>query len=144
MVPRLRYLGAHLSKELTWSCNTSCLVTKTNQHLCFLRKLRSTGVGSSAMRSFSSCVVERVLSTCITVWHNSCTRAKRKTLQWVVKNAQKTVWRSWRAQNRRRKGFFPEAETAELWRCHAESINHFAHLTDLHSAQLSYTYLTRS
>lgn len=35
-------------------------------------------------------------------------------------------------------------ETAELWCCRAESINHFAHLTDLHSAHLSYTYLAIS
>lgn len=41
--------------------------------------------------------------------------------------------------------FLPKScESAELWCCHAESINHFAHLTDLYPARLSYTNLSIS
>ncbi|KAI3360227.1 hypothetical protein L3Q82_014547 [Scortum barcoo] len=40
------------------------------------------------------CVVESVLSSCIIVWHGSCSAAEKKALQRVVKAAQRTVGRS--------------------------------------------------
>ncbi|KAI3368089.1 hypothetical protein L3Q82_026236, partial [Scortum barcoo] len=44
--------------------------------------------------SFYRCVVESVLSSCIIVWHGSCSAAEKKALQRVVKAAQRTVGRS--------------------------------------------------
>ncbi|KAI3351371.1 hypothetical protein L3Q82_005914 [Scortum barcoo] len=55
--------------------NTSCLIRKAHQRLYFLRRLRRTpgwGAGSSVLTSFYRCVVESVLSSCIIVWHGSC------------------------------------------------------------------------
>ncbi|KAI3377835.1 hypothetical protein L3Q82_008975 [Scortum barcoo] len=55
---------------------------------------RSAGLGSSVLTSFYRCVVESVLSSCIIVWHGSCSAAEKKALQRVVKAAQRTVGRS--------------------------------------------------
>ncbi|KAI3353618.1 hypothetical protein L3Q82_004814 [Scortum barcoo] len=52
------------------------------------------GLGSSVLTSFYRCVVESVLSSCIIVWHGSCSAAEKKALQRVVKAAQRTVGRS--------------------------------------------------
>ncbi|KAI3353957.1 hypothetical protein L3Q82_018450 [Scortum barcoo] len=88
-----RYLGVHISDDLTWSKNTSCLIRKAHQRLYFLRRLRRAGLGSSVLTSFYRCVVESVLSSCIIVWHGSCSAAEKKALQRVVKAAQRTVGR---------------------------------------------------
>ncbi|KAI4887377.1 hypothetical protein NFI96_006708 [Prochilodus magdalenae] len=64
VVSSYRYLGVHLSNNLTWSNNTSSLVRKAHQRLYFLRWLS------------------------INVWHGSCSAADRKALQRVVKAAQ--------------------------------------------------------
>ncbi|KAI3352059.1 hypothetical protein L3Q82_020874 [Scortum barcoo] len=45
-------------------------------------------LGSSVLTSFYRCVVESVLSSCIIVWHGSCSAAEKKALQRVVKAAQ--------------------------------------------------------
>ncbi|KAI3370595.1 hypothetical protein L3Q82_007163 [Scortum barcoo] len=58
------------------------------------RRLRRAGLGSSVLTSFYRCVVESVLSSCIIVWHGSCSAAEKKALQRVVKAAQRTVGRS--------------------------------------------------
>ncbi|KAI3359347.1 hypothetical protein L3Q82_002853 [Scortum barcoo] len=82
VVSSFRYLGVHISDDLTWSNNTSCLMRKR------------AGLGSSILTSFYRCVVESVLSSCIIVWHGSCSAAEKKALQRVVKAAQRTVGRS--------------------------------------------------
>ncbi|KAI3359077.1 hypothetical protein L3Q82_002586 [Scortum barcoo] len=64
---------------------------KAHQRLYFLRRLRRAGMGSSVLTSFYRCVVESVLSSCIIVWHGSCSAAEKKALQRVVKAAQRTV-----------------------------------------------------
>ncbi|KAI3365764.1 hypothetical protein L3Q82_000708 [Scortum barcoo] len=91
VVSSFRYLGVHISDDLTWSKNTSCLIRKAHQRLYFLRRLRRAGMGSSVLTSFYRCVVESVLSSCIIVWHGSCSAAEKKALQRVVKAAQRTV-----------------------------------------------------
>ncbi|KAI4898399.1 hypothetical protein NFI96_002300 [Prochilodus magdalenae] len=67
VVSSYRYLGVHLSNNLTWSNNTSSLVRKAHQRLYFLRRLS------------------------INVWHGGCSAADRKALQRVVKAAQRSV-----------------------------------------------------
>ncbi|KAI4879613.1 hypothetical protein NFI96_006236 [Prochilodus magdalenae] len=91
VVSNYRYLGVHLSNNLTWSNNTSSLVRKAHQRLYFLRWLRRAGLGSSVLTSFYRCVVESVLCSSINVWHGSCSAADRKALQRVVKAAQRSV-----------------------------------------------------
>ncbi|KAI3376533.1 hypothetical protein L3Q82_016993 [Scortum barcoo] len=91
VVSSFRYLGVHISDDLTWSKNTSCLIRKAHQRIYFLRRLRRAGLGSSVLTSFYRCVVESVLSSCIIVWHGSCSAAEKKALQRVVKAAQRTV-----------------------------------------------------
>ncbi|KAI3351758.1 hypothetical protein L3Q82_020593, partial [Scortum barcoo] len=52
VVSSFRYLGVHISDDLTWSNNTSCLIRKAHQRLYFLRRLRRAGLGSSVLTSF--------------------------------------------------------------------------------------------
>ncbi|KAI4899536.1 hypothetical protein NFI96_002056 [Prochilodus magdalenae] len=87
VVSSYRYLGVHLSNNLTWSNKTSSLVRKAHQRLYFLRRLRRAGLGSSVLASFYRCVVESVLCSSINVLL-CCSAADRKALQMVVKAAR--------------------------------------------------------
>uniref|UniRef100_A0A3B3BRH8 Reverse transcriptase domain-containing protein n=1 Tax=Oryzias melastigma TaxID=30732 RepID=A0A3B3BRH8_ORYME len=88
-VSSFKYLGVHLSQDLTWTLNTTQLVKKAHQRLYFLRRLRKFGMSSKILSNFYSCVVESILTSCITVWYGSSTVTDRKRLQRVVKAASK-------------------------------------------------------
>ena len=88
-VSSFKYLGVHITEDLTWSLNTTQLVKKAQQRLYFLRRLRKFGMSSKILSNFYSCIVESILTSCITVWYGSITAMDRKRLQRVVKNAQR-------------------------------------------------------
>ncbi|KAI3353495.1 hypothetical protein L3Q82_019286 [Scortum barcoo] len=106
--------GRHLPSPLyiRRDCGGSGLQLQEGTSLYFLRRLRRAGLGSSVLTSFYRCVVESVLSSCIIVWHGSCSAAEKKALQRVVKAAQRTArrLRSIKSRTTRlRNSFFPEA-----------------------------------
>ncbi len=89
-VTSFKYLEVHISEDLTWTLNTTQLVKKGQQRLYFLRRLRKFGM-SKILSNFYSCVVESVLTSCITVWYGSTTVRDSKHLQRVVKTAVKII-----------------------------------------------------
>ncbi len=78
-VANFKFLGVHLSEDLSWTLNTSILIKKARQRLYFLRKLREAHLSS------------HILLNCITVWYGNCTVSDQKALQRVVKTAQYTT-----------------------------------------------------
>ncbi len=66
-------------------------VKKVQQWLYFLRRLRKFGMSPRVLSNFYSCVVESVLTSCITVLYGSTTARARKRLQRVVKTAEKII-----------------------------------------------------
>jgi hypothetical protein len=88
-VSNFKYLGVNISEDLTWKPLVTQLVKKAQQRLYFLRRLRRFGMSSKILNNFYGCVVESVLTNCITVWYGSTTVMDRKRLQRVVKTAQK-------------------------------------------------------
>ncbi|KAK2884332.1 hypothetical protein Q8A73_020806, partial [Channa argus] len=88
-VSSFKYLGVHISEDLTWTPHVTQLVKKARQQLYFLRRLRKFGMSPKILSKFYSCVIESVLTNCITVWYGSSTAMDRKLLQRVVKTAQK-------------------------------------------------------
>ncbi|KAM8883007.1 uncharacterized protein ACB058_018293 [Synchiropus picturatus] len=90
-VTSTKFLGVHISQDLTWNTNTTALAKKAQQRLYFLRKLKRAGVPSPIMCTFYRGTIESVLTSCITVWFVSCTIACRKTLQLVVRTAEKII-----------------------------------------------------
>ncbi|KAI3351327.1 hypothetical protein L3Q82_005622 [Scortum barcoo] len=53
VVSSFRYLGVHISDDLTWSKNTSCLIRKAHQSLLEARRRQEAGgMGSSVLTSF--------------------------------------------------------------------------------------------
>ncbi|RCU35011.1 DUF1891 domain-containing protein, partial [Acinetobacter baumannii] len=80
--------GTHISEDLSWTTNTFSLVKKAHQRL---RTLKKNHLSSAILVNFYRCVIESILTNCITVWYGSCSVAERKGLQRVVKTAQRII-----------------------------------------------------
>ncbi|KAI3354737.1 hypothetical protein L3Q82_004570 [Scortum barcoo] len=87
-VNSFRFLGVHISEDLTWTHHTDFITKSARQRLFFLRRLRRLNMDSRIFCSFYRCTIESILTGCITAWYSSCTALNRKALQRVVKAAQ--------------------------------------------------------
>ncbi|TWW61216.1 uncharacterized protein LOC130525978 [Takifugu flavidus] len=88
-VSSFKFLGTHISENLSWTTNTSSIIKKAHQRLFFLRTLRKNQLSSAVLVNFYRCAIESILTNCVSVWYGSCTIAEHKALQRVVKTAQR-------------------------------------------------------
>uniref|UniRef100_A0A3Q3E0S3 Meis homeobox 2b n=1 Tax=Labrus bergylta TaxID=56723 RepID=A0A3Q3E0S3_9LABR len=88
-VSSFKFLGTHITEDLSWSTNTSSLVKKAHQRLFFLRTLKRHHLSSAVLMNFYRCVIESILTSSVSVWYGNCSVADRKALQRVVKTAQR-------------------------------------------------------
>ncbi|KAI4904352.1 hypothetical protein NFI96_032396 [Prochilodus magdalenae] len=86
-----KFLGVHLAEDLTWSLNTSTITKKAQQRLYFLRRLRKAHLPPPILTTFYRGTIESILSSCITAWFGNCTASDRKSLQRVVRTAEKII-----------------------------------------------------
>ncbi len=89
-VSSTKFLGVHITEDLSWTYNTAALAKKAQQCLYFLRKLRRARAPASIMCTFRG-TIERILTSCITVWYGACNASCRKSLQRIVRAAEKIV-----------------------------------------------------
>ncbi|KAI3370165.1 hypothetical protein L3Q82_024450, partial [Scortum barcoo] len=66
-VNSFKFLGVHISEDLTWTTGCSKLVKKAHQRLFFLRTLRKNHLSSDILVNFYRCTIESILTSCITV-----------------------------------------------------------------------------
>ncbi|GAA6107961.1 thymidylate kinase isoform X1 [Tachysurus ichikawai] len=88
-VNTFKFLGVHISNNLSWCTNTLATIKKAQQRLYFLRMLRKNNIESKLLVSFYRSTIESVLVYCISVWYSSCTAADKKALHKIVNTAQK-------------------------------------------------------
>ncbi len=86
-----KFLGVHITDDLTWSAHTDAVLKKTHQDLFFLRRLRKFGISISILRSFYTCTVESILTGCITAWFGNSTAGNSKALKRVVRTARHNI-----------------------------------------------------
>lgn len=87
-ISSFKFLGVHLSEDLSWSVNTTILVKKAYQRLFILRKLKKAHLSPQILVNFYRSTIESILVSCITVWYGTFSIANRKTLHQVEKTAQ--------------------------------------------------------
>ena len=92
-VSSFRFLGVHISEDLTWDHHADIITRTARQRLFFLRRLRRINMDPRILCNFYRCTIESILTGCITAWYGSCTALKRKALQRVV-NAARRITRS--------------------------------------------------
>ncbi|KAK1795852.1 hypothetical protein P4O66_008965 [Electrophorus voltai] len=91
IVKNIKFLGVHIVENLTWTLNTSSITKRAQQRLYFLRKLREAHLPSPILTTFYRGTVETILSSCIITWFGNCTTFDRKTLQRIVRTAEKII-----------------------------------------------------
>ncbi len=90
-VSSTKFLGVHITEDLTWTTNTMSLSKKAQQCLHFLRRLKRASLPPPILTTFYRGTIESVLTSCITVWYGNCSAADRKTLQRTVNTAAKII-----------------------------------------------------
>ncbi len=90
-VSSTKFLGVHITEDLTWTTNTMSLSKKAQQRLHFLRRLKRASLPPPILTTFYRGTIESVLTSCITVWYGNCSAADRKTLQRTVNMAEKII-----------------------------------------------------
>ncbi len=83
----LRYLGVNIHKDLIWTCHTTALIIKAQQHLFVLRGLRKFGLSPRILRDFYQGTMESLSTGCFTTWYGNCTSKEQKDLGRVVRMA---------------------------------------------------------
>ncbi len=86
-----KFLGVHITEDLTWTTNTMSVSKKAQQRLHFLRRLKRASLPPPILTTFYRGTIESVLTSCITVWYGNCCAADRKTLQRTVNTAAKII-----------------------------------------------------
>ncbi len=90
-VSSTKFLGVHITGDLTWTTNTMSLSNKAQQRLHFLHQLKRASLPPPILTIFYRGTIESVLTSCITVWYGNCSAADRKTLQRTVNTAAKII-----------------------------------------------------
>ncbi|KAI4896103.1 hypothetical protein NFI96_026129, partial [Prochilodus magdalenae] len=91
IVKSTKFLGVHLAEDLTWSLNTSTITKKAQQWLYFLLRLREAHLPPPILTTFYRGTIESILSNSMTAWFGNCTASDRKSLQRVVRMAEKII-----------------------------------------------------
>ncbi len=87
-VTSFKFLGTHISENLSWTTNTTAIVKKAQQRLYFLCTLKKVNLSQQHLTSFYRCSIESVLTYGILTWYGSSSAADRKALQRIIKTAQ--------------------------------------------------------
>ncbi|XP_030611226.1 uncharacterized protein LOC115798502 [Archocentrus centrarchus] len=79
-VDNFKYLGVHISQDLSWSCHTTALAKKAHQRLYHLRRLRDFKLPSKVLRNFYTCTIESIITGNITTWFGNRTKQDGQAL----------------------------------------------------------------
>ncbi|KAK3559907.1 hypothetical protein QTP86_026416 [Hemibagrus guttatus] len=91
IIKSTKFLTVHLAEDLTWSLNTSSITKKAQQCLYFLQRLKKAHLPPPILTTFYRWTIESILGSCITGWFRNCTVSDRKTLQRIVRTAEKII-----------------------------------------------------
>ncbi len=84
--------GMEAQVSLTVAFSSSALLGLVSLHLLyFLRKLRRARAPTPIMCTFYRGTIESILPSCITVWYGACNASCRKSLQRIVRAAEKII-----------------------------------------------------
>ncbi len=90
-VSSTKFLGVHITEDLTWTTNTMSISKKAQKSLHFPCWLKRASLLLPILTPFYRGTIESVLTSCITVWYGNCSAADRKTLQRTVNTAAKII-----------------------------------------------------
>ena len=86
-----KFLGTHISNNLTWEHNITTICKKAQQRLYFLRQLRKYRVQQRLLLRFYFAIIQSIISSSITVWYGSADQHSKSKLQRIIKKAAKII-----------------------------------------------------
>ena len=69
LVGGFKFLGVHITKELSWSTHINTVVNRARQRFFPLKRLTRFGMGPQILKESYSCTIESLLPGYITAWH---------------------------------------------------------------------------
>ncbi len=91
IVTSTKFLGAHVTNTLSWSNHTGALIKKAQQRMHFLRQMRRAHLPPPILTTFYRGTIESILTNSISVWAGACSAADWKSLQRVMRTAEKII-----------------------------------------------------
>nr|XP_049579054.1 uncharacterized protein LOC125970577 [Syngnathus scovelli]XP_049579055.1 uncharacterized protein LOC125970577 [Syngnathus scovelli] len=91
VVSSTKFLGVHITEDLTWTMNTTALVKRAQKRLYFLRRMRRAHLPPPIMRTFYRSTIESILTSCLSVWCGGCTASDWKNVRRVVRTAERII-----------------------------------------------------
>ena len=79
-VESFKFLGVHITNNLSWSKYTKTVVKRARQSIFPLRRLKTFGMGPQILKKFYTCTIESILTGFITAWYGNCSSSDRKAL----------------------------------------------------------------
>ena len=86
-VESFKFLGVHITNQLTWSKHTKTVMKRPQHNLFPLRGLKRFVMGPQILKRFYSCTIKSILTGCITAMYGNCSASDCKALQRVVRTA---------------------------------------------------------
>ncbi len=90
-VSSTKFLGVHITEDLSWTNNTAALAKKATTASLLPPQTQKSQSPAPIMCTFYRGTIESILTSCITVWYGACNASCRKSLQRIVRAAEKIV-----------------------------------------------------
>ncbi|XP_061926485.1 uncharacterized protein LOC133665251 [Entelurus aequoreus] len=91
MVSSPKFLGVQITDNITWSLHTGALVKRAQQRMHFLRRMKRAQLPPPVLTTFYTGTIESLLTNCMSVWTGACSASDWKSLQRVVRTAEKII-----------------------------------------------------
>ena len=91
IVSKTKFLGVQITDTLTWSTHTEALVKRAQQRMHFLRRMKRAHLLPPILTTVYRGTIESMLTSCISVWAGACSTSDWKSLQRVVRTAERII-----------------------------------------------------
>lgn len=91
VVSSAKFLGVHITDNLSWSPHISSLAKKGQQRLHFLRRMKRASLPPPILQTFYRGTIESLLTSCISIWAGNCKASDWKSLQRVTRTGEKII-----------------------------------------------------
>ena len=91
VVEESRLLGVVVSSALSWSANTSFMISRANKKLWFLRRLKALGADDEDLKDVFVKQIRSILEYAVPVWHSSLTMGDSIAIERIQKSALRII-----------------------------------------------------
>ena len=86
-----KFLGTHVSSDLSWNTNCCAILKKAKQRLYFLRQLKSYHVNSKILIHFYRAIIQSIISSSILVWFDRAAQHDINKLSSVIRHSERII-----------------------------------------------------